>query len=186
MLIQLLMVTAAFADTHCLDENTYQDTVKVVANYSCMQTTHPKISAGNYSIIVDKSGRIFSGDGTTDGYIDGSIDWCTFHIPYRTRPVMQLYTRAEPEYGFRLRYKAYLYVKAIHFIDDYNKVPDGGVGLDFLYYHDFNLQIFVGIASFGGGIGWDVTKNFGVLGAATLDYFGFVVSPTVGIYFSFN
>lgn len=63
---------------------------------------------------------------------------------------------------------------------------DGGVGLDFFHLGPVNASANIGVFSSGGGLGLDLTKNFGVLAGYAFVYDGLKSSVLGGIYFSFN
>lgn len=63
---------------------------------------------------------------------------------------------------------------------------DGGAGLDFFHLGPVNVSANLGVFSSGGGVGLDITKNFGVLAGYAFVYDGLKSSVLAGTYFSFN
>lgn len=109
-------------------------------------------------------------------------------------PIQIYYRKAPPEPWFRLRIRAQLGIlvpEAITGIVSSGKPKpfwDAGIGWDFFHIPEFglNLAAYTGIRSAGGGIGLDLTKNFGVYTGYSVIYSGFRSSILSSVYFSFN
>ena len=101
--------------------------------------------------------------------------------------------RVPSTWGFRFRPKAYIWVlpgEAFYSIPDTESLGvmdliDAGVMVDFLYYEWANLNAAVGFRSLGGGIGFDLTENFGAYGGYALTWGDWHHNANLGLWFSF-
>lgn len=111
-------------------------------------------------------------------------------------PIEVGYREKPPTKTFRLRLKAQLGILALETIDtisgdEINPFWDAGLAYDFLKF-DFlkaefiNLNLYTGIRSAGGGVGFDLTKNFGTYLGYSFVYESVTSSLLIGTYFSFN
>lgn len=183
LFISLLAVDGN-TDQKCMPSKTYEDVIKILKQYQCLQETKPDVKLGELNIVIDEAGRIYSGpeDGNTD--ITGNINWCAFDIKFKFKPKIKMHTKKKPVGGFRFRFKAYVYAKFIY-IKTPRDILDAGIGIDFLHYKRFNVQVVTGILSFGLGVGWDITKNFGAVLGVVNPWWEFRISPIAGFYFGF-
>jgi hypothetical protein len=108
-----------------------------------------------------------------------------------TLPIQVGYREKPPDPMFRLRIRAQagfliptIFESPIeeHILDG----MDAGIGWDFFHLDFVNLSVYTGIRSVGGGLGLDLTKNFGPYLGYSLIYDGFQSAALAGIYFSFN
>lgn len=103
----------------------------------------------------------------------------------------QIYYRLKPpDPMFRLRIRAQLGALIPELVRTSTGTKqnflDAGIGWDFFHLGPFNLSAYTGVASSGGGIGFDITKNFGPYVGYSLVYDGWRSSVQTGLYFSFN
>lgn len=107
-----------------------------------------------------------------------------------TLPTQVYYRPKPPDPMFRLRIRAQaglLVPQLVNSIDGTaQRFWDAGIGWDFFHYDALNVSLYTGVNSSGGGIGYDITKNFGPYVGYSLVYDGFKSSVLTGIYFSFN
>jgi hypothetical protein len=171
-------------DYKCIPKSVYPDVVKVLKSYQKLQESTPKITVNPWVVLLDREGRIYSGAGDANTDILGTMEWGEFVVAFKFKPVLTMYTRQERDYGFRLRWKAYVYGKVLYY-DNPTSMLDAGVGLDFLYWRWLNFQVIVGFMSCGFSLGVDITKNFGIVGGAVNPYWVWRPTPMVGIYFGF-
>ena len=113
-------------------------------------------------------------------------------------PIRVYYREEPPDPWFRLRVRfqaGILVPEAIRSIrNDDNGNDDTGLeefwdlafALDFFHYESLNLSIQVGARALGGGVGVDLTQNFGFHVAPVVTYDGWNPSLWLGPYFSFN
>lgn len=99
------------------------------------------------------------------------------------------YREKPPDPMFRLRIRAQaglLIPQLVKAVDEKQNFFDAGVGLDFFHLGPVNVSANLGVFSSGGGLGLDLTKNFGVLAGYALAYDGWKSGALGGVYFSFN
>jgi hypothetical protein len=102
-------------------------------------------------------------------------------VYYREKP-------ADPM--FRLRFRAQVGVLPVELYRTATGTKqqfwDAGFGLDFFHVGLVNLSLNVGAASSGLGLGFDLTKNFGLTVGYAAVYDGLRSGAFAGAYFSFN
>jgi hypothetical protein len=100
------------------------------------------------------------------------------------------YREKPPDPMFRLRLRAQAGLLVPQLVDAAKGTKqnffDGGLGLDFFHLGPVNVSANLGVFSSGGGLGLDLTKNFGVLAGYALAYDGWRSGVLAGAYFSFN
>ncbi len=101
-------------------------------------------------------------------------------------PVRLSYREKPPEPMFRLRIRAQAGVLVPRVLDSFKDGWDAGVGWDFMHLGPVNLSAYTGIRSAGGGLGLDLTKNFGPYVGYSVLYDGWESGALAGIYFSLN
>ncbi len=101
-------------------------------------------------------------------------------------PVQTFYREKPPEPMFRLRIRAQAGVLAPRIKDSFKDGLDAGIGWDFMHLGPANLSAYTGLRSVGGGIGLDVTKNFGPYVGYAFLYDGLRSGVLGGVYFSLN
>jgi hypothetical protein len=100
------------------------------------------------------------------------------------------YIREEPIAAFKPKLKIMAWYD-FHQIGnvDAGWTPEDGidVGLGFEPFHvwNFNLNVVVGIRSFGGGLGINITNNFGGYVGVQVKWGSWLVAPGAGLYFTF-
>jgi hypothetical protein len=140
-------------------------------------------------IISDWDGRVYVSGGVTKPLrakltLGDTIDrdmaiTLDSKVAYRPKP---------PDPMFRLRIRAQAGVLIPQFLQSdsgWNKY-DFGIALDFMHLDWANLSAYAGARSAGGGIGIDLTRNFGPFLNYALVYDGFKSGVLLGGYFSFN
>ncbi len=146
------------------------------------------------TIIQDWDGRTYINGGekkpirvklrigkSIDRDLDVTLDTKVY---YRPKP-------PDPDSFFRLRVKAHMgFIVADAYQaltnKDGRKYTDLGAQWELFHIHAANFNIYTGIGSSGFGIGWDLTRNFGVSSNLVLKYDGFKLGGLIGCYFSFN
>jgi hypothetical protein len=100
------------------------------------------------------------------------------------------YREKPPDPLFRLRLRAQAGLLIPQLVDAAKGTKqnffDAGLGLDFFHLGPVNVSANVGVFSSGGGLGLDLTKNFGVLAGYALAYDAWKSGVLGGLYFSFN
>jgi hypothetical protein len=139
-------------------------------------------------IISDWDGRVYVNGGDKDPikmqlkmgkYVDREMAaTIPTHVYYRPKP---------PDPMFRLRIRAQVGVlipQVFQSDTGWNKY-DAGISWDFFHIKALNVAAYTGIRSAGGGIGLDLTNNFGVYGGYSFVYDGFKSGSLLAAYFSF-
>ena len=140
-------------------------------------------------VISDYTGRVYVDGGVTKPLrakltLGDTIDrdmaiTLDSKVAYRPKP---------PDPMFRLRIRAQAGVLIPQFLQSdsgWNKY-DFGIALDFIHLDWANLSAYAGARSAGGGIGIDLTRNFGLNANAVVVYDGFRLGMLTGFYFAFN
>lgn len=99
---------------------------------------------------------------------------------------VQTFYREKPDPMFRLRVRAQAGVLLPKVVDSFKDGWDAGIGWDFMHLGPANLSAFTGLRSVGGGLGLDVTKNFGPYVGYAFLYDGLKSGVHAGVYFSLN
>lgn len=101
-------------------------------------------------------------------------------------PVQTFYREKPPDPMFRLRVRAQAGVLFPRVLDSFKDGWDAGIGWDFMHVGPANLSAYTGIRSVGGGLGVDLTKNFGPYVGYAFLYDGLKSGVLGGVYFSLN
>lgn len=101
-------------------------------------------------------------------------------------PIQTFYRERPPEPMFRLRIRAQAGVLVPSVLKDFRSGWDAGAGWDFMHVGPVNLSAYTGIRSAGGGLGLDLTKNFGPYAGYAIVYDGWRSAAIAGVYFSLN
>ena len=100
-------------------------------------------------------------------------------------PVQVYYRPKPPDPMFRLRIRAQAGVLVPMIWKDSKGGWDAGISFDFFHYDIFNIAAYTGVRSAGGGVGMDLTRNFGPYVGYSLVYDGWQSGILAGAYFSF-
>jgi len=149
-------------------------------------TTDDKIT-----IIQDWKGRVYTNGGQANPIRFKLKIGKTLEREMGMTLQTQVHYRPEPpDPMFRLRVRAQVglfFPQAIKTLDEKQKrIFDAGIGWDFFHIGDLNAALYTGVNSCGGGLGYDLTKNFGPYVGYSLIYDGFESSLLTSVYFSFN
>ena len=142
-------------------------------------------------IIQDWDGRVYTNGGQTNPIhlhlrVGDTVDRdMALTIPTR------VYVRPKPpDPMFRLRIRAQAGILVPQLFNSLTGEKqafwDAGIGWDFFHYNAVNVSAYTGVRSAGGGLGFDLTRNFGPYVGYSLIYDGLRSSIQMGIYFSFN
>lgn len=173
-----------------------QEIVKVLEQKRCMQTTEPSFKLDPINLILDKEGRVFYNGAQPYPY-KVRMDWCGYTVNGEGSLNVVAALQEPPTWGFRFRPKAYIGVLLAEpfypkegeswQLEDvsFDDVFDAGVMVDFFFVEFFNLNVAVGFQSFGAGVGFDLTKNFGAYIGYALTWGDWHHNPNVGFWFGF-
>ena len=152
----------------------------------CLITEKPVVTLDPVTIVTDKEGRVYySGDKPRPYTV--KLDWCNYQVEAKGKLNVTVLRDTPPNAGFRFRlkfYGAFLFLDAVE-RPSAAEGADLGLQLDFLYWRNLNLNVNVGFRSVGASVGYDLTRNFGVFGGASLSFWTLRPNPVVGLYFSF-
>lgn len=176
----------------CVPPEDLKDMVTALKIQRCLQTEQPQFTLDRIDIVTDKDGRIFiSGDQPRPYTI--KMNWCTFEAT-GTGNVEVYVAKMEPEaWSFHFRPKAYigaLPLEAAYELPEgqtrkVTDLVDAGAMVDFFHYEWFNLDAAIGFRSVGGGLGADLTENFGIYTGYALTWGTWHHNFNVGLWFSF-
>lgn len=97
----------------------------------------------------------------------------------------------EPQFAFRARVRASFGIMIPEIVKtakegELHDFWAAGLDLDFVKIDLFNINVHVGSAGFGGGVGVDITKNFGVGINALCNWGEWTPTASMGVYFALN
>jgi len=178
----------ACPDGTCVGKADLEVFIQLAEWHKCRSETAPKITADSVNIVVDREGRVY-GSGTGPKPYELHIDWCNYQIDAKSEVQLQVAQRVEPTWGFRFRPKATFGLLVADIFSDevdvFHKTLDGGILIEPFYVQWFNLNVYVGVRSVGGGLGFDITTNFGAYAGYSITWSGWRSNPFVSIYFAF-
>ncbi len=141
---------------------------------------------GNIVIVRDWQDRVYVNGGSAKP-VDATLtlgDTISRDMQIQL-PVQVYYRPKPPDPMFRLRLRAQAGVLVPMVWKDAKSGWDAGIGWDFFHYDVFNLAAYTGVRSAGGGIGMDLTRNFGPYVGYSIVYDGWQSGVFAGVYFSF-
>ncbi len=170
----------------CVPKDDLSSFVKLLQEKKCLQTEQPKIVADPIAIITDRDGRIY-GSGANPVPWTLHMKWCSYDLVAKGQVVMNAAMREEPTWGFRFRPKASMGLLGVEAFkrDTLTEAVDVGLLVEPFFYRSWNVNVAVGMRSFGGGVGLDLTRNFGGYVGYAMTYSGLQSQPYAGLYFSF-
>jgi len=170
----------------CVPPDDLRDMVTALKGQKCLKTTKPEFQLDPITIVTDKDGRTFvSGDKPYPYTL--RMKWCGYEATAEGKVNATAARMIPPDWGFRFRPKATLgLLLADTFSQDkWQDGLDGGVLLEPFFWHFINLNAYVGVRSAGGGVGFDITKNFGGYAGYAITWGGWRHNPYVSLYFAF-
>lgn len=177
---------AQTCDGTCVPAEDMKVLVQLLKDQKCRAETPPKLTLDSVMVVVDRQGRVYgSGDDPKPYKI--ALDWCNYRIDATSQIKLVVGQRIEPTYGFRFRLKAALgYLPVEAFMEkDAGRGIDGGMLLEPFFLQWANLNVYVGVRSFGLGVGFDLTRNFGLYLGYAMAWGTWRSNPTAALYFSF-
>ncbi len=150
----------------------------------CLQTEKPAVELDTVTIIVDRQGRFYYSGNVPKPY-KLRVNWCNYTIDAEANVKVQVAQRVEPTWGPRFRVKASAGVLGVlAFTDSFREALDMGILLEPFYVRWANLNLFVGVRSYGAGVGFDITKNFGAYVGYAMTWGDWKSSPFAALSFS--
>lgn len=164
--------------------------IKLLQEKKCRFDEPPTFELDPIQIITDKQGRVFfSGDEPHPYKL--RMTWCSYEVEAKGKVSVIAAMRKPPIWGFRLRPKAYMGLLPTEIAyksaesRELRDFVDAGVMIDFLYYDWINLNGAVGYRSVGGGVGVDITENFGVYSGYVITWGDWHHNLNMSLWFSF-
>lgn len=160
--------------------------VQLLKDQKCRNENPPKLTLDPVTVIVDRQGRVYYSGNEPKPY-KVHIDWCNYQVDGTGKITMEVAQKVEPTWGFRFRAKAafgYLPVEALEEKDGMRGF-DGGLLLEPFFLQWFNVNAYVGVRSVGAGVGFDLTKNFGIYAGYAIAWGTWRSNPHAALYFSF-
>lgn len=145
----------------CVEKADMASFVQLARDQKCRAEQPPKVTSDGISVITDRMGRVY-GSGTGPRPYEVKIDWCNYKLTAKTELKLSVAQRVEPDWGFRLRLKpmfGVMITEPFRAGRKFQDALDGGILIEPFYYHWANLNGFLGLRSFGVGLGLDITKN---------------------------
>lgn len=176
----------------CLNADQFNEVKKAIEELDQIHKAPAIITTQDPIVIIqDWQGRVYVNGGETQPLklklkLGTTIDRdLSLVLP------TQIYYRPKPtEPFFRLRIRAQFGILAPELVrtayGNKQSFLDAGIGWDFFHVNSVNFSVYTGLRSIGGGIGLDLTKNFGPYLGYSLVYDGWRSSLLAGCYFSFN
>lgn len=164
--------------------------VRLLEDKKCQLDEAPEFKLDPIQVITDRQGRVFFSGADPKPYTL-TMTWCNYEIEAKGKVNLIAAKREPPIWGFRLRPKAYMGLvpsDAFYGSDDprrFRDFVDAGVMVDFLHYDWANLNAAVGYRSVGGGVGFDITENFGVYSGYALTWVDWHHNVNLSLWFSF-
>ena len=161
------------------------DLIALVEDQHCMRASNPTFYMGSLTIITDKDGRVYY-SGSEPQPLTLRMVWCGYTLEVDVKVDVLVAESKPPVWGFRFRPK---FAGSFLVLDAIERSPQEGVDVgilwDFLYWHDFNLNVATGYRSAGLGVGYDLTSNFGAYGGYAFSFWTLKSNPQLGLYFGF-
>lgn len=139
-----------------------------------------------YTIIVTKDGQVFSSDT-----VSARLVYCGLDLTLEAEPEVTVRVREEspsdlPTWGFRLRIRLALNVLPDVIWADHDRWVEPALAFEPFFYRNFHVLSWVGIDTFGAGIGMDITKNANLYGGIGARWRDPAPIPVLGVSLSFN
>lgn len=171
----------------CIPDAQAKDIVKALELHNCMveaaESGKIRIEWQPNEIVVTKDGQVFAKENTV-----ANLHWCSWHLELRgkTSLVVKQGDRPLADWGFRLRVKLGLAFVPTLYEEQFQDMLDPVLLLEPFFFHDFHIQVYGGLRSFGLALGMDITRNADVFIAVGLGYKDIDILPVIGVSLSFN
>lgn len=185
-------VPQAACEGTCVPPEDMKKIVEVLKQRKCLDEEPPEFDLDEVSIVIDKDGRVFFSGAAPHPYTL-RMHWCGYEVEAQGKVTVVAAIKEPPIWGFRFRPKAYLGLLPTQPVYDlladetvtFSSMVDAGLMVDFLHYKWANLNAAVGFRSIGGGVGVDITSNFGAYTGYALTWGVWQHNALTGLWFSF-
>jgi hypothetical protein len=173
-------------DTVCLPRADFQRFLTIAVERQCLEKQKPVFKVDDVTVVTDTAGRVFYTGADPSKPYTIVMKWCHYDVRAEGK-VTLVAARMEPATsGVRFRPKAYLgYLPLKLSKGRFNDGVDAGLLVDWLFIHDFNLNVAAGFRSIGLGVGVDLTTSFGAYVGYAIGYTAPTHNINASLYFSF-
>jgi hypothetical protein len=176
----------ASAGKVCLPEADLEKFVALARERKCLDESQPAFVVDSISIVTDEDGRVFYSGADPKKPYKLTMTWCHLAVEGTGEVELVAALRAPETSGFRFRPKAYLAYLPLKLADrDFNEGIDAGLLLDVAFIEWVNFNLAAGFRSVGGGLGFDITRNFGAYTGYAVGWTKPLHNANLGIYFAF-
>lgn len=169
-------------DKVCLIREDFQRFLDIAIERQCLERKPPSFEVDSITVLTDTDGRVFYTGADPSKPYQVRMRWCHYDVTAEGKVTLVAAMQTPPTSGVRFRPKAYLgYLPLKLSKGKLNDGVDAGLLIDWLFIHEFNLNVSAGFRSLGVGVGVDLTQNFGVYAGYALGY----TTPTHNINASF-
>jgi hypothetical protein len=170
----------------CVDDADLAIMLKVLRERKCLLETTPVITADPITIVVDRQGRVY-GSGSDPKPYTLHVGWCDFAVTAQSQMKTVVAEHVDASWGFRFRPKATFGILGTELLvgERFTNALDGGILLEPFYVRSVNVNGYVGVRSVGAGIGFDLTKNFGLNVGYAITWSAWRSNPFASLYFAF-
>jgi hypothetical protein len=190
-LLSVLFAHVAAAQSESVDMTCVEDAdmrvfLDLAKAHKCLAETPPRVTMDSITIVLDRAGRVFS-SGTSTSPLTMELRWCNYTFAMTTTLQVVTAHHVEPDWGFEPRLKAaggVLVGELLRGAKAQDTV-DAGLLLEPIRFKAVNANVYLGLRSFGLGIGVDLTRNFGVAGLFAYTWGTWRGNPLVVAYFGF-
>jgi hypothetical protein len=172
-------------DSECVLQEDLEVLLSSVEEKQCLMTTPPRLTLDSITITTDEQGRVYY-SGSAPVPFGARLSWCNHEVQFEGKLKVVVAKREPKEWGFRFKLK---FAGSFLFLDAFERsaqqAVDVGLLWDFLYWRSLNLNVATGFRSAGVGVGYDITKNFGVYTGYGFSFWTLKSNPQMGLYFGF-
>lgn len=170
----------------CLPEADLEKFVAITRERKCLDDSKPEFTIDSVTIVTDADGRVFYSGADPKTPYKLHMKWCHYSIGAEGKIELVAALTTPETSGLRFRPKAYLGYLPLKLADrDVNEGIDAGILIDLAYIEWVNFNVAAGFRSVGGGLGFDLTSNFGAYAGYALGWTKPLHNANVGIYFAF-
>lgn len=174
------------ADSVCLPRPDFQRFLDIAQERQCLEKQTPAFQVDPITVITDADGRVFYTGADPSKPYKITMKWCHYDVEADGKVSLVAAMQTPPTSGVRFRPKAYLgYLPLKLSKGKFSDGVDAGLLVDWLFIHEFNLNIAGGFRSLGIGVGVDLTQNFGVYAGYAVGYSAPTHNINASIYFAF-
>ena len=173
-------------DTVCLPRQDFQRFLDIALERQCLEKKKPVFEVDPITVVTDSEGRVFYTGADPNKPYRVTMSWCHYEVEAVGKVSIVAAMKEPATSGLRFRPKAYLGHLPLKLAKGkFHDGIDAGLLVDWLFIHDFNLNVAAGFRSLGLGVGVDLTKNFGVYAGYAIGYTAPTHNVNASIYFSF-